>query len=71
MADGDHHISRSMMRQEIEREIKMRRQVYPRLIARRELRRQVAEFRIEVLEAVLEMLGDPDDQHQGANPIEG
>jgi hypothetical protein len=41
---------------EIEREIKLRRRVYPRLVADKRTTQQVADRRIEILESVAQRL---------------
>lgn len=42
--------------EEVEREIEKRRQVYPRLVAKREMRQSVADMHIERMIAVLATL---------------
>jgi hypothetical protein len=42
--------------EEIERELKLRREVYPRMVARGAIRQSVAEYHMQRMQAVLETL---------------
>ena len=51
-----HHFSISAQISEVERELKMRRQVYPHQVRTGKLRQSVAEYQTDALAAVLESL---------------
>ena len=53
-----------MQIQEVEREIRMRRQVYPRLISKGQMRNGEAVELIETMESVLETLQQLQEQEQ-------
>ena len=52
---ASHHFSISAQISEVGRELKMRRQVYPRQVSTGKLRQSVAEYQTEALAAVLEL----------------
>ncbi len=53
---ASHHYSIGAQIAEVERELKMRRQVYPNQVAKGKIRKSVAEYQTEALAAVLESL---------------
>lgn len=53
---ASHHFSISAQISEVERELKMRRQVYPHQVAMGKMRKSVAEYQTDALAAVLDSL---------------